>query len=192
VTALSTVSTVGLSAGPRGHERAHHATRGTKVTTAILRALAPPLRTRAKTALTALSTASTARLLVGLLDHAHAHAKQDTKVRAVRLRAFAPPLQTRLIMALAGAFTASTAALLAALRDCNCTSCDVGYEGSSCHTVIPSPPPPLVARPPPPSSVEGMIANAKAKTEQAEVSRDALLADIGDENTKAKAKLLVS
>jgi hypothetical protein len=73
---------------------------------------------------------------------------------------------------------------------CNCTSCDAGYEGMSCHTVIPSPPPPLVARPPPPSSVEGMIANAEAKTEQAEVSRDALLADIGDENTKAKAKLL--
>ena len=60
----------------------------------------------------------------------------------------------------------------------------------SCHTVIPSPPPPLVARPPPPSSVEGMIANAEAKTEQAEVSRDALLADISDENIKAKAKLL--
>jgi hypothetical protein len=35
-----------------------------------------------------------------------------------------------------------------------------------------------------------MIANAEAKTEQAEVSRDALLADIGDEKTKAKAKLL--
>ena len=77
-----------------------------------------------------------------------------------------------------------------ATGSCNCTSCDAGYEGMSCHTVIPSPPPSLVARPPPPSSVEGMIANAEAKTEQAEVSRDALLADIGDENTKAKAKLL--
>lgn len=72
---------------------------------------------------------------------------------------------------------------------CACT-CNTEYEGMSCHTVIPSPPPPLVARPPPPSSAEGMIANAEAKTEQAEVSRDALLADIGDENTSAKAKLL--
>lgn len=47
-----------------------------------------------------------------------------------------------------------------------------------------------VPSPPPPSSPEGMIANAEAKTEQVEVSRDALLADIGDENTSAKVKLL--
>jgi hypothetical protein len=35
-----------------------------------------------------------------------------------------------------------------------------------------------------------MVANAEAKTELAEVSRDALLADISDESTRAKAKLL--
>jgi hypothetical protein len=35
-----------------------------------------------------------------------------------------------------------------------------------------------------------MVANAEAKTEVAEVSRDALLADISDESTRAKAKLL--
>ena len=35
-----------------------------------------------------------------------------------------------------------------------------------------------------------MLANAEAKTELAEVSRDALLADISDESTRAKAKLL--
>ena len=35
-----------------------------------------------------------------------------------------------------------------------------------------------------------MVANAEAKTEVAKVSRDALLADIGDESTRAKAKLL--
>ena len=59
--------------------------------------------------------------------------------------------------------------------------------------VAASPPPPLLSSespPPPPSSVEGMVANAEAKTEVAEVSRDALLADISDESTRAKAKLL--
>tara|TARA_B110000977_G_scaffold127493_1_gene162886 strand:+ start:37637 stop:37939 length:303 start_codon:yes stop_codon:yes gene_type:complete len=35
-----------------------------------------------------------------------------------------------------------------------------------------------------------MIANAEGKTEQAEESRYALLANISDESTKAKAKLL--
>jgi hypothetical protein len=35
-----------------------------------------------------------------------------------------------------------------------------------------------------------MVANAEAKTELAEVSRDALLADISDESTRGKAKLL--
>ena len=35
-----------------------------------------------------------------------------------------------------------------------------------------------------------MVANAEAKAEVAEVSRDALLADISDESTRAKAKLL--
>ena len=35
-----------------------------------------------------------------------------------------------------------------------------------------------------------MVAKAEAKTEVAEVSRDALLADISDESTRVKAKLL--
>ena len=50
----------------------------------------------------------------------------------------------------------------------------------------PSPSPP----PPPPMSLEELVAAAEEKTEQAEVSRDALLAAISDEETKAKAKLL--
>jgi hypothetical protein len=48
------------------------------------------------------------------------------------------------------------------------------------------PPPP----PPPPMSLEELVSAAEGKTEQAEASRDSLLADIGDEKTKAKAKLL--
>ena len=46
-----------------------------------------------------------------------------------------------------------------------------------------SPPPPAVAQSPPPSSVAALVA-------EAEVSRDALLGDIADENVKAKARLL--
>jgi hypothetical protein len=48
------------------------------------------------------------------------------------------------------------------------------------------PPPP----PPPPMSLEELVSAAEEKTELAEVSRDAFLADIGDAKTKAKAKLL--
>ena len=44
--------------------------------------------------------------------------------------------------------------------------------------------------PPPPTSVEGLVADAAAKTSAAEESRGALLGDISDEATKAKAKLL--
>ncbi len=95
-----------------------------------------------------------------------------------------------------------------------CVACDAGETNAAgnpvpgpdtaCTKVVsppPPPPPPIVAAspppllpsespPPPPSSVEGMVANAEAKTELAEVSRDALLADISDESTRAKAKLL--
>ena len=95
-----------------------------------------------------------------------------------------------------------------------CVACDAGETNAAgnpvpgpdtaCTKVVsppPPPPPPIVAAspppllssespPPPPSSVGGMVANAEAKTEVAEVSRDALLADISDESTRAKAKLL--
>ena len=48
-----------------------------------------------------------------------------------------------------------------------------------------TPPPP-----PPPMSLEELVSAAEEKTEQAEASRYSLLADISDEKTKAKAKLL--
>ena len=38
--------------------------------------------------------------------------------------------------------------------------------------------------------MDGLVADAAAKTSAAEASRDALLGDISDEKTKAKAKLL--
>jgi CHASE2 domain-containing sensor protein len=58
----------------------------------------------------------------------------------------------------------------------------VSGSGTVCtaeaRSTLPSPPPPL--------SFEEVVAAAEAKTEQAEVSRDALLADNSDKKTKAK------
>jgi len=44
----------------------------------------------------------------------------------------------------------------------------------------------ISTQPPPPPAVEELVAAAEAKTEQEEVSRDALLADISDKKTTAK------
>jgi hypothetical protein len=54
----------------------------------------------------------------------------------------------------------------------------------------PTPPPQSVTRSPPPTSVEGLVAEAEAKTAEAELARELLLGDIGDEKAKVKAKLL--
>ena len=67
---------------------------------------------------------------------------------------------------------------------------DVNVTGVNTTSPPPPSPPPLSPSPPPPSSVEGLVADAAAKTAEALVTRDALLAGIGDETTKAKAKLL--
>jgi hypothetical protein len=97
--------------------RARLATQGMKGRAVRQPALALPRQILPRTVATGASTVSTAGLLVGLLDHAHAHAKRDTKVRAVRLRALVPPLQILPRTVATGASTASTAALLAAQQD---------------------------------------------------------------------------
>jgi hypothetical protein len=69
--------------------------------------------------------------------------------------------------------------------DTACAAGEASPPPPSSNVETDAPPPP-----PPPTSLEGLVADAAAKTSEAEESRDALLGDISDEATKAKAKLL--
>ena len=69
--------------------------------------------------------------------------------------------------------------------DTACAAGETSPSPPSSNVETDAPPPP-----PPPTSVDGLVADAAAKTSAAEASRDALLEGIGDEKTKAKAKLL--
>jgi hypothetical protein len=100
--------------GPQGRAFAHCVMRDTEGRAARLRALAPPLRTRARMETTGTSTASTAGVLEAPLARARALATQDMKGRAARPRALAPPLRTRARMVTTGTSTASTAGVLEA------------------------------------------------------------------------------
>jgi len=108
VTALCTALTVGPLVGPQGRAFAHCVMRDTEGRAARLRALAPPLRTRARMETTGTSTASTAGVLEAPLARARALATQDMKGRAARPRARAQSLRIQPRPETTGASTVST------------------------------------------------------------------------------------
>ena len=117
--------------------RAQHATRDTKVRAAILPALAPAPLTRARTAATATSTASTGGLLEDRQGPAYLHLVPCGYAEGVSCQtvgacgASTDPSATGSdgnFYCINGGSVGGTAGL------CTCTSCNAGYEGASCQT----------------------------------------------------------
>ena len=151
-TALSTASTAAPSAAPQDRARAQDATRDTGARAARPLEHAQPRQLRARMGPTESSTASTAAPSAAPPDRARAQgATRDTAVRAVRLPGACSASSNSTKDGADGTFYCINGGTIGGtVGSCTCTSCDAGYEGVSCQTVIT--PSANTTLPPPPSS----------------------------------------